>query len=75
MLGLEGLWPENAEAWQIHQQLCGRTVKDCQLEGWLLERLTHEWETPRVVTLIERLNVIAQVLSPSHGPTENRRSR
>ncbi len=72
---LDGLWPENTEAWHTYQLLCGRTVRDCQLEGWILERATTGWESERVIALMERLDVIAGVLSPSHGPTENRSHR
>lgn len=72
MAHLDGLWPENTEAWDIYQLLCGRTVRDCQSEGWLLERLTQSWELERLLALLSRLDVIANVLSPSHGPAENR---
>jgi hypothetical protein len=71
---LDGLWPENAEAWHVYHLLCGRTVRDVQLEGWLLERWTAEWETDRVVSLLERLDLIAGVLSPD-GTTQDRRHR
>lgn len=68
---LEGLWPENTEAWDVYQLLCGRTVRECQLEGWLLERCTADWEADRVIALLERLDIITGVLA--HGDTQNRR--
>ena len=71
MAQLEGLWPENAEAWQTYQLLCGRTVRDCQLEGWLLDRCTQAWSHERVLELLERLDVITGVLSPpQHGSSK-----
>jgi hypothetical protein len=72
---LDGLFIENAEAWQVYQHMCGRTVRDCQLEGWLLDRLTEGWDQERTLALVERLNIIGAALSPTHGPTENRRHR
>jgi hypothetical protein len=41
-------------------------VRDGHLEGWLLQRLTDGWSPERVVSLIDRLNLIASVLEP-HG--------
>ena len=70
MTRLEGLWSENAEAWQTYHLLCGRTVRDCQLEGWLLQRCTDGWDTDRVLGLLDRLNVILSVLEP-HGRPQN----
>jgi len=66
-----GLWRENAEAYRIYTKLCGRTVRECHLEGWLLDRLTADWESERTLGLIERLNVILSVLEPLHGPTQD----
>jgi hypothetical protein len=63
---LEGLWLDNAEAWNIHNQLCGRTVRELHLERWLLQRWTDGWALERVLGLIDRLNLIASVLEP-HG--------
>jgi hypothetical protein len=67
---LEGLWRENTEAWQTYHLLCGRTVRECHLEGWLLDRWTVEWSTERVIALIDRLNLIGSVLE-SHGAAQN----
>jgi hypothetical protein len=76
MQQLDGLWAENAEAWKTYQLLCGRTVRDCQLEGWLLERWTQDWDSDRVIALLDRLDVIAGVLEPAqHGPTPTRHRR
>ena len=36
-LQAQKLWPENAEAWRLYQTLCGRTVKHCELHGWVLD--------------------------------------
>jgi hypothetical protein len=66
----DGLWPENAEAWDLFNQLCGRTVREGRLEGWLLERWTTDWPMDRILGLFDRLDLIANVLTP-HGPTKN----
>jgi hypothetical protein len=71
MANLDGLWLENTEAWQTHQHLCGRAVRDGHLEGWLLQRLTDGWSPERVVSLIDRLNLIASVLESPHGRSQN----
>lgn len=73
MAHTEGLWAENAEAWSVFQLLCGRTVRDCQLESWVIARVTDGWEMERALDLVQRLDILANVLEPSHGPTENRR--
>jgi hypothetical protein len=67
---LDGLWQENADAWQTYQLLCGRTVRDCRLEGWLVTRWTDGWSTERVISLMDRLNLIFSVLEP-HGRPQN----
>jgi hypothetical protein len=66
---LEGLWLDNAEAWNTYHLLCGRTVRELKLEGWLLQRWTDGWALDRVLGLIERLNLIASVLEP-HGRSQ-----
>ena len=68
---LDGLWGENAEAWKTYHLLCGRTVRDSQLDGWLLDRLTTGWDLERVTGLLDRLDVIGAALE-SDGHTENR---
>ena len=74
MGGLEGLCIENREAWTIYNSLCGRTVRNRQLEGWLLDRLTAEWDHADIFALFDRLDVIGSVLEPD-GDTQDRRSR
>jgi hypothetical protein len=66
----DGLWLENAEAWNTHHLLCGRTVRELKLEGWLLQRWTDDWALERVLGLLDRLNLIASVLEP-HGRSPN----
>lgn len=70
MSNLDELWQENTEAWQMYHLLCGRTVRECHLEGWLLDRWTAEWTPERVITLVDRLNLIGSVLEP-HGHPQN----
>jgi hypothetical protein len=73
---LDGLWPENAEAWRVYQLLCGRTVSDCQAASLVLDRVTDGWEIERFIALVDRLDIVANVLSPhNNGPTQARNHR
>lgn len=74
MSQMDALWQENAEAWQLYHLLCGRTVRDVQLEGWMLTKWTDGWPLDRVVELLDRLDLIAAVLEP-HGRPEDQRHR
>lgn len=67
---LEGLFRENAEAWDLHHLLCGRTVRDCRLEGQVFSRVTDGWSTDQMIGILDRLNLIASVLEP-HGRPQN----
>ena len=60
----DALWLENHEAWQTYQTLCGRTVRDLELAGWLFDRLTAGWPLDETLALLHRLNVILEVLFP-----------
>lgn len=60
----EDLWAVNARALQIYRRLCGRTTVDLGLAGWLFEALTDGWSTTDVVDLVERLEVIREILDP-----------
>jgi hypothetical protein len=68
MNNLDGLLVENKEAWETYQLVCGRTVRGCHLESWLLDRYTDGWDTERVIALVERLNVIGGVLETDGYP-------
>lgn len=57
-----GLWRVNAEAWRIHQALGGATVGRCDLHGYVLERLTEAWPLDDVLDLLQRLDLILDVL-------------
>jgi hypothetical protein len=70
MQQVDGLWRENSEAWETYHRLCGRTVREWHLEGWLLDRWTDGWEVDKVSRLIDRLNLIVSVLEP-HGRSQN----
>ena len=59
-----GLWQENAEAWQIYQLLCGRTVQVCELQATALEWVTARWSPEERIALLYRLDVILDVLQP-----------
>lgn len=55
---VEGLWPENAEAWDIYQRLHQPIVTDLRLAPYVLEALTAE-HTPRErAALVTRLGLI-----------------
>lgn len=60
----DALWPENARALQIYRRLCGRTVVDLNLAGWLFQALTDGWSTLDVLDLVARLERIREVLDP-----------
>ncbi len=74
MFQVDGLWQENAEAWKLSHLLCGRTVRDLQLENWILTKWTDGWALERVLGLLDRLDLIASVLEP-HGRTEDQYRR
>ncbi len=68
---LNGLWFENVGAWDCYLRMCGRTVQNCDLQGWLFQRWTEGWSVEEALTLVDRLDIIASVLEPStSGPTE-----
>lgn len=61
---VEALWPENAEAWECYQALCGRTVRDCELRPWVLSQITEGWSWAERSELLARLDVISTMVSP-----------
>lgn len=67
---LDGLWQENAEAWEFSRKLCSRLVKESHLEGWLIDRHTEGWDIERVMALLDRLELIASVTDPD-GPAQD----
>lgn len=71
---VEALWVENADAWRMYQTLCGRTVG--MLEGgWsLLDRLTEGWTEQELLDLLQRLDVILNVLQPRDEASTHGRS-
>ena len=64
----EQLWSENAEALDLYRRLSTRVLGG---EGvnWILDRWTADWPLDDVLALIERLDLIHDVLSPdpTHG--------
>lgn len=58
------LWAVNARALAIYHRLCGRTVVDLGLAGWLFQTLTDGWTPADVLDLVTRLELIRSVLDP-----------
>lgn len=61
---LEGLYPENADAWQMFHQIATRFVVDAGLAGAVFRRLTDKADTETVEDLLERLSVIYDLVMP-----------
>ncbi len=74
MYQIDGLWRENAEAWEVFHLLCGRTVRDIQLENWVLTKWTDGWPLERTLGLIDRLDLIGSVLEPNGTAQDRHRS-
>lgn len=70
----EDLWPENAEAWELYQVLCGRTVREARLESLVLTKWTEGWAWDAIRGLLDRLDILAAALEP-HGRTEDQYRR
>lgn len=68
---LEGLWPENAEAWRLFQQTVTRFAADLQLTSAVLARLVPDGEMDAETfgELLERLSVIYEWLYPPVAKT------
>lgn len=58
------LWRVNADAWRIYRLLCSRFVALSTLRGPLFERLTEGWPAEDVIDLVQRLDVIVNLLEP-----------
>ena len=70
----EGLFLANAEAWRVYQILCGRTVRMCEAYGMALEWVTAGWSSAERLHLLQRLDVILDVISPEDNgrpPTQD----
>jgi hypothetical protein len=65
------LWPENAEAWQVHQTLCGRSVTTLEIRGDLFWKLTEGWTFRDQMDLLARLDCIADMVSPRDGESNS----
>jgi hypothetical protein len=67
---LEGLWPENAEAWRIFHQVVSRFTHDLQAGGEALRRLTAGvTDVDDYEDLLARLALIYDLLYPPPTPT------
>lgn len=58
------LFAVNAQALNIYHRLCGRTIGDLGAAGWLLQVLTDGWSSDDVLDLVERIELIREVLDP-----------
>ena len=61
---IDALWPENGEAWQVFQTLCGRTVSTCELRNEVFGRLTRDWSDLEYFDLLKRLDLILDMVQP-----------
>lgn len=65
----DSLWAVNARALDVYRRLCGRTVGDLSLAGWLVQQVTAGWSPTDRLDLIDRIERIRAVLDPPRGPT------
>ena len=61
---MDDLWPQNADAWALYRQLCGRTVGLMDLHGYVFLALTDTMSREERLDMLARLDVIHAVLSP-----------
>ena len=71
-LAVDSLDGENLRAWRIFHQIALRIVVDTHIAAVVLERVTQGWSAEDMVDLIERLNVIDDVLRPVRRETASR---
>lgn len=55
---------DNQEAWRMYRQLSRRILGDLDARAVTLDRLTRGWPARRFDVLVDRLNVIHDVLQP-----------
>lgn len=61
---LVALDEENQEAWQMYRRLARRILGDLDARAVALDRLTRGWPAARFEAMVDRLNVIHDVLQP-----------
>ena len=66
------LWQANVDAWRIYRTLCGRTVGECELRGYVIERLTETWAAEDILDLMARIDLIFSVVDPTHAAVSDR---
>lgn len=63
-LKYDALFGENAEALEIYRSLTSRFLGALEAQTWLLDRWTTGWPIDDTLALVQRLDVIHDVLSP-----------
>jgi hypothetical protein len=67
---IEGLWPENAEAWRIFQQVVTRFTVDLHAGNEVLRRATaHVDDVEEFGALMDRLSLIYELVYPPPTPS------
>lgn len=66
---LDALSEENAEAWTLFHRLASRFLVDTHLVAEAFRLLTIDWASSDVLDLIERLNVLYDILLPPPTPS------
>lgn len=61
---LDGLYPENRQAWNLYSTVMTRFAHETQTTGWLLERVTRDLHPDDIVDLADRLAVVFDELNP-----------
>jgi hypothetical protein len=61
---LEGLWPENAEAWRVFRQIATQFTVDLHAGNEVLRRLTGGLDDEAFGALLDRLSLIYTLLYP-----------
>ncbi len=66
---IDGLWAENAQAWEFYSQLALPIVQLQQLGSWLVARRTAGWSIDTTLDFLRRLDLIRSILEPAapHG--------
>ena len=66
---IDGLHPENAEAWALFRRVVGRLVIDAGLASETLRRLTQDLSAADFADTLDRLTLIYDVVMPERKPT------
>jgi hypothetical protein len=66
---LEGLWPENADAWRMFHRVVTRFAVDMHAGAEIMRRLAVDIDADDFGDLVDRFSLIYDLLYPPAAPT------